>query len=206
VTSEALKPWERRRQVERVLNPRGDIRYAGLKFAVDMAVRYEWNIEPVASGKQRASQKSRTVWTPPICGEAELAVFAHEGGHVQDPDSDGRRFVAVQGKDGERWAESLEAELAAWQWAMARLARTWWGKIAQITMERCLSTYQRGNVKTAAQLTIFESVLKEGAFLAGGAVPLRPRPSVDLTRLREFHEGDARTADIQRVCDIMRRL
>ena len=77
---------EQRRHALSVLNPGGTITYAHLDRAVDLAVRYELNLALVSDWRRAAAcSATRTIETPPIYDDAELALFAHELGHLENP-------------------------------------------------------------------------------------------------------------------------
>ena len=59
-----------------MLNPGGTITYAHLDRAVDLAVRYELNLALVSDWRRAAAcSATRTIETPPIYDDAELALF-----------------------------------------------------------------------------------------------------------------------------------
>lgn len=135
--------------VRSVLDPCFASKYQHLDYAIDVAVRYEWNLKLVSDWKDATGCFStRTIETPSIYSDVDLAVFMHEGGHVETP-------VA--------WAdrESMESELAAWRWAMKTLGRRW-NTVIQHTMVDCLRTYQSWRVKTYQDLLTMEAVFAEG--------------------------------------------
>jgi hypothetical protein len=152
---------EQLQHVLSVLDPRRDIRYEHLKRAVDLAVQHEWNLElEPERHKATAHFATRTIKTPPIYGDLELAVFVHEGGHLESP----------MGGDRDR----IDNELLAWRWGMRALAFRW--NIAmQREMEACLKTYQPLRIKTYQDLKLMEAVIAEGAEQARHVVHLGAR-------------------------------
>jgi hypothetical protein len=145
---------EQRQHVLSVLDPRRDIRYEHLMRAVDLAVQHEWNLEREPERhKATAHFATRTIRTPPIHGDLELAVFVHEGGHLESPMGDRDR---------------IDNELLAWRWGMKALGFRW-SPAMQREMEACLRTYQPLRIKTYQDLQLMEAVFAEGAEQAGPA-------------------------------------
>ena len=77
--------------------------------AIDLAVTYQWSVRP-AGNMQVSAQRSRfTIFTTPMYGDAELALFIHEGGHLQD--SHWSEWPAIKAmRDGHLYSDSLHAE------------------------------------------------------------------------------------------------
>jgi hypothetical protein len=89
---------------------------------------------------QRATAclRTRTIETPPIYGDLELAAFAHEGGHIEAPMAD---------------RTNIDDELLAWRWAMKSLSFRWNAPM-QREMEACLRTYHPRRIKTYQDLQL----------------------------------------------------
>jgi hypothetical protein len=147
---QATERWKRRQQIESALNPRGTITYEGLTFAINLALEHRWNVAPVASiDDTRANYQTRTIYSSPIHGDAELALFSHEAGHLSDPDiDDKRRGIAI--------------ETFGWRWAIKKLGWRWSAAMTR-EMECCIRTYHGiGLIKCREDLQALEDVIAEG--------------------------------------------
>ena len=169
-------PHDRRRQIIAVLNPGGAITYPHLDYAVDLAVQYGWNIEPVTAGDggARANRITRTIWTPPIECDESLALFAHEGGHVQDRLDTERRYSPHP--VGQHCRVSIAGEVEAWGFAMRHLGRRWNQAMHQ-HMVKCLWSYGQGGhyfVDSATERVLFDDVIAASREQARGVVRLLP--------------------------------
>jgi hypothetical protein len=166
--------WLRRRSIEAVLNPDRSIKYNGLDVAVDLATRYRWNVEPTDHAHTRACHTTRTISTPPIYGDAELACFVHEGGHVEDTDNATRVGRLIR-SDGILWSESLESEFFAWRFALKTLGFRW-NATMQSSLEKHLRTYHGvGLVLSHGDLMALNAVIADGAEQARGVVRILTR-------------------------------
>jgi hypothetical protein len=164
----------RRRELQIVLNPSGAITYPHLGRAVDLALYYWWTVAPADEHqvgiKGYSHQATRTIYTMPIRGDAELALFVHEGGHLEDQDADNRRHSH---RDGARMI-SIEAEVVAWRFAMRRLG--WrWNRTMQDSMVVCLQTYGT-YIETPDERHAVEALIADGHDQARHVVRIQPRP------------------------------
>jgi hypothetical protein len=138
---------EQRQHVLSVLDPRRTITYKHLDRAVGLAVHHEWNLEGISDRElATAYLETRTIKTTPIYGDVELAIFCHEGGHLEAPVAD---------------RTSMESEFAAWRWAMNAIGHRWNGAMAR-EMEACLKSYHPLRVKTYPDLLAMQGVIAEG--------------------------------------------
>jgi hypothetical protein len=148
----ATERWRRERELEAMLSPPGCVKHPHLDRAVYLALKHEWtirvrNISNAIAPNFEANQHRHTIWTSPIHGDVELALFCHEGGHVEDPNPYPQ-------------AISIEGELRAWGWAQEQLGRRW-SRAMENAMEECLATY-RPNIAFMHELERYHAVIKEG--------------------------------------------
>jgi hypothetical protein len=167
-------PAARRRRLLEVLNPGGSITYPHLDRAVSLAMTYGWQVEPALVHRVRpvaASQRTRTIYTTPIVGDSELALFVHEGGHIEDSVANGRRHQAPHASDV-GYLISVDAEIAAWRWAMPVIG--WrWNKTMQATMETALRSYAR-YLETADERRAMDAVIADGFELSRHIIRVGP--------------------------------
>jgi hypothetical protein len=165
-SSETAETRSRRRTLTDMLNPGGRNRYWGIEFAVGLALKHGWSVSAIARyDAARAVWHTRTIYTAPIVGDVELAVYCHEAGHLEDvarehhygPTAHVYRHDAIAGVVT---VDSLEGELAAWRWALKTLGRRWTADM-QREMEFCLRSYQQ-YCKTYGLLQKLEAVVAEG--------------------------------------------
>lgn len=163
--------------------------YPQFSFGVDLVMRYAVTVVPIASLElASADRTTRTVHMSTVDSDEALAVLAHEIGHVEDATHGEQQARTVAYEDGTQMQESLEGELVAWRFALARLGRSRWNAAMQRHMIGCLRTYQRSLVTTWKQVEILEAVIEEGRRLASGIIELRPKAPTDVTALRRYRE------------------
>lgn len=160
-----------RAEVERVLNPRGS-RYRHVDRAVNLAMRYGWTVMPGRLERACANHQTRTIHVPPVDNDVALAVFAHEGGHLEDSgiyeEQDTVRYLA---DDGLTHVVVFAAEVFAWTFAIDVLGFRW-NKTMQAEMERCLWSYRSNwrHVQTPENRVAMEALVAGGREKAAGVV------------------------------------
>lgn len=171
----ATEKWRRRGAIEDILNPRRASAYQFTDWAVDLALRNHWNCAAADHVYTRASIRGRVIYTPPVMGDEELALFLHEGGHLQDPDHGRHDDDVVVMAGGLVHVHSLQAEFFAWRWAMQTLAHRWNTRMQQ-HLETCLRSYQGIGLfaRGYADLQAMNAVIAEGAELARHVVRILP--------------------------------
>lgn len=162
----ARATWRQRRQIEDVLNPRRNGKYAHLDFAIDLAIRHGVTLRMCELSEAKCWPAKREIQTAPISGDQEFSTFLHELGHIVD---------VHQSR-----VHTFEDELAAWRWAMAAAGRRWTRAMTE-NMAQCLATYQWSTHINYAQLIEMETVIAAGAEQARHVVKIlqpAPRPGV----------------------------
>jgi hypothetical protein len=102
-----------------------------------------------------AVHQARTIVVPPIVDDDSLAVFAHEGGHLEDPDGHLERTPCEV---------TIASEVFAWTFAMRSLGRRW-TPACQACMKSALRTYLPGNVTAyhVGEIRLLDELIAVGA-------------------------------------------
>lgn len=157
-----------RQDIEAVLNPRRAITYTHVDRAVTLAISYKWNVAPADKiDNMKAVHSTRTIYSTPIYGDKELASFAHEGGHVEDPDWGLRPH-----DDWDGYRNSFDGELFAWRFAMQLLGHHRWNRVMNSHMNDCLWSYRPDYVRNAENRLAMEMLVAEGQAVADGRIYL----------------------------------
>lgn len=95
------------------------------EYAVRNALMFNWEVVRDTAERRRANGETRTIWTPAIVSDEDLAAFMHEGGHVEDQAPMDGRVVVYDASDGLRLRVNIPREVAAWRFALTRLRARW---------------------------------------------------------------------------------
>ena len=159
---------QRVREIEAVLNPDRSITYPHVGRAIDLAIQYRWNVRHVGHIQMAAQLSTRTIFSTPLYGDREFALFCHEGGHLEDPHWSS--WPTVQAiRDGEHYTDSLHAERVAWQFALTA-AGFCWNKPMHAVLRESLASYRRHYRADAAEERTIDALIAQSDEKARGVV------------------------------------